>query len=227
MSRQKKTISIAIDGPAGAGKSTLSRRVAETLHYFYVDTGAIYRTVSLGIQMRKINLEDPAAVAAALPDMKISLDYHANGLQRMKLDTQDVTEAIRKPEVSRWTSIIAAYPEVRTYLLEMQRELARNHNIVMDGRDIGTIVLPDADIKIFLTASPEARAKRRASELEQRGTPEAFEKILSEIKERDWQDTHRDTAPLRQALDAVILDTTELDFEQSAAALLKIIKERL
>lgn len=219
--------SIAIDGPAGAGKSTLSRRTAMELHYLYVDTGAIYRSISLGLRERGVDVEDQAAVAAALSGIRVELAYGADGLQRMKLDGKDVTEAIREPEISLLTSVAAAYPQVRAYLLETQRELARTHNVVMDGRDIGTVVLPDADVKIFLTASPEARARRRALELESRGTPEPFEKILAEIRERDWQDMHRTIAPLRQAEDAVVLDTTELDFEQSAAALLRLIEERL
>ena len=152
--------------------------------------------------------------------------FRSDGLQHMFLNGQDVTKEIRLPEVSMYASAVSAHPPVRAYLLEMQRELARTNNVIMDGRDIGTVVLPDARVKVFLTASPEARARRRMLELEQRGTPQPFEQILNDIRERDWNDSHRATAPLRQAEDAVLLDTTELNFQESEAALLDIIRER-
>ena len=221
-----KNISIAIDGPSGAGKSTLARAIAAELGCLYVDTGAIYRTIGYYALTHGIDPKDGAAVTKSLPDIQVELTYGEDGLQHMLLNGQDVTKEIRLPEVSLCASAVSAHPEVRAFLLDMQRQLARTHSVIMDGRDIGTVVLPDADVKIFLTASPEARARRRMLELEQRGTPEPYEKILKEIEQRDWDDSHRATAPLRQAEDAVLLDTTELNFEESREALLKLIRER-
>ena len=221
-----KTVSVAIDGPSGAGKSTLARGAAAELGYLYVDTGAIYRTIGYYAHTHNMDPKDGQAVVAALPQVHVELTYGDDGLQHMLLNGQDVTKEIRLPEISLCASAVSAHPGVRAFLLEMQRELARTHNVIMDGRDIGTVVLPDADVKIFLTASPEARARRRMLELEQRGTPEPYEKILKEIEQRDWDDTHRAAAPLRQAEDAVLLDTTELNFEESREALLKLIRER-
>ena len=221
-----KNISIAIDGPSGAGKSTLARSAAAELGYLYVDTGAIYRTIGYYAHANHIDPKDEQAVASALPQVRVELTYGDDGLQHMLLNGQDVTKEIRLPEISLCASAVSAHPGVRAFLLEMQRELARTHNVIMDGRDIGTVVLPDADVKIFLTASPEARARRRMLELEQRGTPEPYEKILKKMEQRDWDDSHRATAPLRQAEDAVLLDTTELNFEESREALLKLIRER-
>lgn len=219
-------ISIAIDGPSGAGKSTLARSIAAKLGYLYVDTGAIYRTIGYYALANGVDPRDEAAVSAALPALQVELAYGEDGLQHMRLNGQDVTQEIRLPEVSMYASAVSAHPSVRAFLLEMQRELARTNSVIMDGRDIGTVVLPDAEVKVFLTASPEARARRRMLELEQRGTPQTFEKILKDIEERDWNDSHRAAAPLRQAEDAVLLDTTELDFQESEAALLAIIRER-
>ena len=219
-------VSIAIDGPSGAGKSTLARSAAAELGYLYVDTGAIYRTIGYYAHTHNMDPKDGQAVVAALPQVHVELTYGDDGLQHMLLNGQDVTKEIRLPEISLCASAVSAHPGVRAFLLEMQRELARTHSVIMDGRDIGTVVLPDADVKIFLTASPEARARRRMLELEQRGTPEPYEKILKEIEQRDWDDTHRAAAPLRQAEDAVLLDTTELNFEESREALLKLIRER-
>ena len=221
-----KMVSIAINGPSGAGKSTLARSAAAELGYLYVDTGAIYRTIGYYAHANHIDPKDEQAVASALPQVRVELTYGDDGLQHMLLNGQDVTKEIRLPEISLCASAVSAHPGVRAFLLAMQRERARPHNVIMDGRDIGTVVLPDADVKIFLTASPEARARRRMLELEQRGTPEPYEKILKEIEQRDWDDSHRATAPLRQAEDAVLLDTTELNFEESREALLKLIRER-
>ena len=221
-----KMVSIAIDGPSGAGKSTLARSAAAELGYLYVDTGAIYRTIGYYAHANHIDPKDEQAVASALPQVRVELTYGDDGLQHMLLNGQDVTKEIRLPEISLCASAVSAHPGVRAFLLEMQRELARTHNVIMDGRDIGTVVLPDAQVKVFLTASPEARARRRMLELEQRGTPQPFEQILADIQERDWNDSHRATAPLRQAEDAVLLDTTELNFQESEAALLEIIRER-
>ena len=221
-----KTISVAIDGPSGAGKSTLAKSIAAKLNYLYVDTGAIYRTIGYHVFTRGIDPKDEAAVSAELPAIQVELTYGENGLQHMLLNGRDVTKEIRLPQISMYASAVSAHPSVRAYLLEMQRQLARTSNVVMDGRDIGTVVLPEAKVKVFLTASAEERARRRCLELEQRGTPEPFEKVLREIEERDWNDSHRAAAPLRQAEDAVLLDTTRLDFRQSEEALLKIIEEK-
>ena len=221
-----KTISIAIDGPSGAGKSTLAKSISQTLGYLYVDTGAIYRTIGYGVYRKGVDPKDGAAVAALLPEFEIGLSYGDDGLQHMTLNGQDVTEQIRLPEISMYASGVSAHPAVRAHLLEMQRKLAREHNVVMDGRDIGTVVLPDATVKIFLTASVEERARRRCRELEQRGTPETYDRVLAEMRQRDYDDSHRAAAPLKQAADAVLLDTTHLDFAGSRQALLDIIRER-
>ena len=219
-------ISIAIDGPSGAGKSTLAKSLAARLGYLYVDTGAIYRTIGYYAFSNGIDPKDEAAVVASLPEIRVEMTYGDDGLQHMLLNGADVTKEIRLPEISMYASAVSAHPAVRAFLLEMQRQLARTNNVIMDGRDIGTVVLPDAKVKVYLTASSEERARRRCLELEQRGTPEPFEKVLREIEERDWNDSHRAVAPLRQAEDAVLLDTTELDFQQSEEALLKIIEEK-
>jgi len=222
-----KHISIAIDGPSGAGKSTLAKAAARALGYLYVDTGAIYRTIGYYVYLKRLDPHDGPGVVAALPGIHLEIRYGEDGLQHMILNGEDVTREIRLPEISLYASSVSAHPGVRAYLLGMQRELAKNSDVIMDGRDIGTVVLPDADVKIFLTASPEARAARRCRELEERGTPEAFEKVLQEITERDYRDTHRSTAPLRQAEDALLLDTSDLTFQESADALLNLIREKI
>ena len=220
-------ITVAIDGPSGAGKSTIARAAARRFGLIYVDTGAIYRTVGLACERAGADCSDTAAVQVLLPELKIELAYDAAGEQRMLLNGEDVSDTIRLPEVSRYASLVSAYPEVRAYLLEMQRQLARENSVVMDGRDIGTVVLPDATVKIFLTASVEERAMRRFRELEQRGTPESYEKVLEEMRQRDYNDSHRAAAPLKQAEDAVLLDTSELDFEQSLDAMKQIIAQKV
>lgn len=222
----KSTVRVAIDGPSGAGKSTLARGAAALLGFLYVDTGAIYRTIGYYAYTHRIDPKDEGAVEAALPDIKVELSYGGDGLQHMCLNGEDVTAQIRLPQISMYASAVSAHPPVRAFLLEMQRSLGRTNNVIMDGRDIGTVVLPDAEVKIFLTADAEERARRRARELEQRGTPQSLETILADIRQRDYDDTHRAIAPLRQAEDAVVLDTTCLDFEQSQDALLKIIREK-
>lgn len=222
----KKHYAVAVDGPSGAGKSTLAKAVAKELGITYVDTGAIYRVIGLAAFRRGIGPRDAAAVTALLPELKIGLRHGIDGLQHMYLDGEDVSDAIRLPEISMYASAVSALSEVRAFLLEMQRELARTQNVIMDGRDIGTVVLPDAEVKIYLTADARVRAKRRFLELEQRGTPKPFEEVLSELEERDYNDMHRDVAPLCQAEDAVVADTSELDFEQSKALILKIIREK-
>ena len=210
--------SVAIDGPAGAGKSTLARRLAQRLGFLYVDTGAIYRTVGLYTLRNRLA---PEEVVPMLEKLDIRMEYDSGGVQRMRLNGEDVSEAIRVHEVSQRASQVAALPEVRAFLLDFQRRQAREHSVVMDGRDIGTVVLPDADVKIFLTASPEVRAKRRLLELEQRGQPAQYEQILQDIQDRDRQDRNRAAAPLRQAEDAVLLDTSGLDLEQSLTQMLE------
>ena len=219
--------SIAIDGPAGAGKSTLARRLAEKLGFLYVDTGAIYRTVALAALRAGVDPADEGGTASLLEGLDIRMDYGPDGAQRMFLAGEDVSQAIREHRVSGAASKAAAIPAVRAFLLEFQRKQAREHNTVMDGRDIGTVVLPGADVKIFLTAAPEARARRRFLELEQRGQKADFEAILHDIRERDYQDEHRAAAPLKRAEDAALLDTTQLNLEQSLDGLLALVKERI
>ena len=219
--------SIAVDGPSGAGKSTLAKLLARELGFLYVDTGAIYRTVGLKAWRAGVDPEDGAAVTALLPGLNIDMRYGGDGLQHMYLDGEDVTDAIRQHVISRYTSCVSAIPEVRAFLLDRQRALAREHDVIMDGRDIGTVVLPQADVKIFLTAAPEARARRRWLELQQRGEDTDYETVLRDVIDRDEKDTNRATAPLRQAEDAVLADTTQLDLEQSLDLLIHIAKERL
>lgn len=221
------TIRVAVDGPSGAGKSTLARAAASALGFLYVDTGAIYRTVGLSVRDRGADPGDEPAVADILPSLRVELRYDEAGRQRMLLNGRDVSEEIRLPEVSRYASAVSALPVVRAYLMETQRELARRNNVIMDGRDIGTVVLPDAEVKVYLTASAQVRAERRCRELEERGTPQPFEEVLRDIEDRDYRDTHREAAPLRQAEDAVLLDTSALDFQQSLEALLRLVRERM
>ncbi len=220
----KKQYAVAIDGPSGAGKSTLARAAAERLGIMYVDTGAIYRTIGLYVQRRGIDPKDTAAVLAALPDIRIGMDHDADGMQRMLLNGEDVTADIRLPEISMYASAVSAIQGVRDFLMEMQRSLARERSVIMDGRDIGTVVLPDADVKIFLYADVEVRAKRRELELRQRGTPKPYEEVLREMEERDYNDTHRAAAPLRAADDAIMVDTSSMDFDASLALLLDVIR---
>ena len=219
-------ISVAIDGPSGAGKSTLAKRLAKELGYLYVDTGAMYRSIGLFALRQGVDPKDEAAVTALLPQIQIELRY-VNGAQRMLLCGEDVSEAIRAEEVGMATSAVSAHPPVRAFLLELQRGMARTHDILMDGRDIGTVILPNASVKIFLTASAEARATRRFRELQEKGVDTDFETVLEDIRRRDYQDSHRATAPLRQAEDAVLVDTSEMDLEESFQALKSLILSRV
>ncbi len=219
--------SIALDGPSGAGKSTMAKRAAAQLGFLYVDTGAIYRTLGLYALRRGAEPSDPAAVAPLLPQAVIRMAYAGDGLQHMYLGEEDVTEAIRAPEVSEAASKVSAIPAVRAFLLDMQRELARTHDVIMDGRDIGTVVLPDADVKIFLTAQAEDRAQRRYAELLARGERVDYDTVLADLLERDARDSGRETAPLRQAEDALLVDTTGKGLEESLALLLDVIREKL
>ncbi len=223
--KKERKISVAIDGPSGAGKSTLARAAAKELDFLYVDTGAIYRTAALYMLRRKAAPESAGETAALLPEIDISMTY-SGGIQRMLLNGEDVTDRIRTQEVSMAASVVAAHPPVRAFLLEMQRNMAKEHSVIMDGRDIGTVVLPEADVKIFLTASSEVRARRRWLELEQRGTSREFAQLLRETRERDENDSRRAASPLRPAPDAVALDTTEIDFQESLARIIQIIRER-
>lgn len=218
--------SVAVDGPSGAGKSTLSKAVARELGIVYVDTGAIYRTIGYYIFREGIDPKDAGAVVAALPLIHVDMCYSEDGLQHMLLNGEDVTEQIRLPEISMYASAVSAIPPVRDYLLEMQRDMARRSSVIMDGRDIGTVVLPDAQVKIFLTADVEVRARRRTAELELRGTPKPFEQVLEEMKQRDWADSHRDAAHLQEAEDAIRVDTTDMDFQQSKEAIMQVIRRR-
>ena len=218
--------SVAIDGPAGAGKSTLARGTAEAFGFIYVDTGAIYRTVGLAACRAGIASKDESGVKALLPGLPIELRHNDKGEQRMFLMGEDVSDQIRTPEISIYASDVSAMPAVRAYLLEMQRKLARENNVVMDGRDIGTVVLPEAGLKIFLTASPEARAQRRLLELKEKGVETNYEDVLRDIRYRDENDSTRAAAPLRAADDAVLLDTTDLTLEESKQAMLSLVKER-
>ena len=224
---EKKVYSVAIDGPAGAGKSTLAKQVAQNLGFVYVDTGAIYRAVGYHMDLMGIGPKDKDGIERLLDDVNLKLTYDAGGLQHVILNGMDVTGEIRTPEMSRMASLISAYPAVRDFLLDLQRDMARHYSVVMDGRDIGTVVLPHADVKIYLTASPEVRARRRQKELEEKGFSCAYETVLNEIRERDAQDMSRTVAPLQQAADAEVLDTSDLNREQALAALESTIRRRL
>ncbi len=218
--------SIAIDGPAGAGKSTLARRIAGELGYIYVDTGALYRTVALYLLRQHIDAADTDKVEAALPGIRVDIRFE-EGLQQVYLNGENVSGQIRTPEVSMMASASSALPAVRRFLLEQQRELARTHDVVMDGRDIGTVVLPQADVKIFLTASAEERARRRYEELIEKGQEVTFQDVLRDMKQRDAQDENRAVAPLKPAEDAIRVDTTGDTLEQSVARMIDIIRQRL
>lgn len=219
----KKYVSVAIDGPSGAGKSSIAKALSKELGYVYVDTGAIYRTVGYYMNLMGIGPRDVDGVTRLLDEVNVELRYE-DGTQRMILNGKDVTDEIRTPEMSLYASAVSAMPVVREFLMETQRKLARENDVIMDGRDIGTVVLPDADVKIFLTASAEERAKRRYEELIAKGEKVTLEKVLADMKQRDRQDTERACAPLRCADDAVRVDTSDNTFEESVARLREIVK---
>lgn len=219
-------INIAIDGPAGAGKSTLARAVAKRLGYIYVDTGAMYRAAALYVLERGIDIHDSAAISAAVPMLDVELKY-VNGEQRVYLCGENVSGVIRSPEVSRAASAVSAVVAVRQCLFDLQQDLAETTDVVMDGRDIGTVVLPKAQVKIFLTASPEERAQRRYRELVEKGMDIDYNVVLKEVNERDYNDSHREVAPLKPAEDSIIVDTTGLTLEQSEELLYNAIIEKL
>lgn len=224
---KKKTFSVAIDGPAGAGKSTLARAAAKELGFYYVDTGAIYRAVGYHMWMMGIGPKDADGIRRFLDDVNLSVEYDDDGMQHMILNGKDVTDEIRTPLMSSYASGVSAQPCVRDFLLDMQRGIARRHNVVMDGRDIATVVLPRADVKIFLTASPEVRARRRFEELTAKGEKVRYESVLEDMKARDKQDSTRAIAPLRCAPDAVKLDTSGMDLDAAEAAILEIVRRKL
>lgn len=217
---------IAIDGPAGAGKSTIARAVASKLGFIYVDTGALYRSIGLYCLNNNIETTDRTEVERILPDISVQLKY-LDGVQRVILNDNDVSEEIRKPECSMAASNVSAIPVVREFLFELQRKMARENDVIMDGRDIGTVILPDAEVKIFLTASPEERANRRFKELIEKGNNPDYDELLKEINQRDYNDMHRETAPLKQADDAILFDTTTLGKDEVVDELLKIISGKL
>ncbi|MBO5230139.1 MAG: (d)CMP kinase [Clostridia bacterium] len=219
-------INVAIDGPAGAGKSTVSRAAAKAVGYIYVDTGALYRAVGVNALRNGIDTKDKPAVAATLADISVDLVFE-NGEQKVLLNGEDVSTEIRTPPASMAASDVSAVPEVRAFLFDLQRDIAARNNCIMDGRDIGTVVLPDAKVKIFLTASPEERAMRRYKELIEKGNDVNYEEVLEDLVQRDYNDSHREIAPLKPAEDGVILDTTGMSLEESVNAIIKIIKEKV
>lgn len=219
-------IAVAIDGPAGAGKSTIARAAAAQLGFVYVDTGALYRTIGLAVCRRGIDGTDVPGILATLPEIQVGLTYQ-DGAQHVLLDGEDVSDAIRTPQISTYASQVSSVPEVRAYLLDLQRDLARRQSVIMDGRDIGTVILPDAKVKIFLTASPEKRAARRCAELREKGQDVTVEGILADMERRDALDASRAVAPLKQAEDAVLVDTSDLTLEQSIEAVLTVIRDKM
>ena len=222
-----KTYSIAIDGPAGAGKSTIARALARELGYYYVDTGAIYRTVAYFLDLLGISPKDVDGVNRYLDELTIGIEYDEEGKQHMIMNGMDVTDDIRTQDISQKASLVSAHPQVREVLLDMQRDVARKHNVIMDGRDIGTVVLPKATVKVFLTASAEVRAKRRTEELLAKGQKADFAQTLKDIQKRDHQDSTRAVAPLKQAQDACLLDTSELDIDGVIAKMKELIGKKI
>ena len=222
-----KTYSIAIDGPAGAGKSTIAKRLAKELGYQYVDTGAIYRTVAYFLDLWGVSPKDIDGITRYIDELTIGIEYDEDGLQHMIMNGMDVTDDIRTQDISQKASLVSAHAIVREVLLDMQRDGAKQYNVIMDGRDIGTVVLPKANVKIFLTASAEVRAKRRTDELTAKGQKANYNQILKEIQQRDYQDTHREVAPLKLARDSIKVDTSEMDIEQVIAEIKTIVGKKI
>ncbi len=221
------SVAIAIDGPAGAGKSTLSKAVAKELSFIYVDTGALYRTIGLAASRKGIDKNDKESIVALLDEIEVKLAFNEEGTQIVLLNGEDVSGYIRTPEASMYASAVSAIPQVRAFLLDLQRNMAKNDNVIMDGRDIGTVVLPDAKIKIFLTASPETRARRRYRENLEKGIECNYEDVLKDVNERDYNDSNREIAPLKPAKDSITVDTSTFEFDESKEALLKVIRENM
>ena len=221
-----KTYAIAIDGPAGAGKSTMAKTLAKELGFYYVDTGAIYRTVAYFMDLLGVSPKDVDGVERYIDELTVEIEYDEDGLQHMIMNGMDVSEDIRTPEISLKASDVSAHAVVRDMLLDMQRDVAKKHNVIMDGRDIGTVVLPRAQVKIFLTASAEVRARRRYEELQAKGKKDSYEQVLKELEKRDYQDTHREIAPLKRAKDAIVVDTSQLDIDGVVAAIRQIVQEK-
>ena len=221
-----KPISIAIDGPAGAGKSTIAKRLAKELNFRYVDTGAIYRTVAYFLDLWGVSPKDIDGVTRYIDELTVEIEYDEDGLQHMIMNGMDVTADIRTQDISQKASLVSAHAVVRDMLLDMQRDVAKKHNVIMDGRDIGSVVLPKADVKIFLTASAEVRAKRRTEELLAKGQKANYATILKEIQQRDYQDTHREVAPLKMCRDSIKVDTSDMDIDQVVAHIRNIVKEK-
>jgi len=222
-----KKISVAIDGPAGAGKSTIAKRLAKELGYMYVDTGAIYRTVAYFFDLWGVSPKDIDGITRYIDELTVGIEYDEDGLQHMIMNGMDVTEDIRTQEIGQKASLVSAHAIVRDMLLDMQRDVAKNYNVIMDGRDIGTVVLPKATVKIFLTASAEVRAKRRTDELAAKGQKADYNKVLKEIQQRDYQDTHRAVAPLKMSRDSIKLDTSNLDIDGVIATMKEIIAKKV
>ena len=222
-----KMISIAIDGPGGAGKSTIAKRLAKELGFYYVDTGAIYRTVAYFLDLLGISPKDVDGVERYIDELTVEIEYDEDGLQHMIMNGMDVSEDIRTPEISLKASDVSAHAVVRDMLLDMQRDVAKKHNVIMDGRDIGTVVLPRAQVKIFLTASAEERAKRRFLELQAKGKKDSYEQVLKELEKRDYQDTHREIAPLKMCRDSVKVDTSDMTIDEVVEAIKAIVREKV
>lgn len=219
-------INVAIDGPAGAGKSTISRAAANEVEFIYVDTGALYRAVGVNALRNNLDTKNVEQITKSLENITVELKF-VDDVQHVFLNGEDVSEEIRLPEASMAASNVSAIPSVRAFLFDLQRDIAKNNNCIMDGRDIGTVVLPDAQIKIFLTASPEVRAARRFKELQEKGAKDTYEEVLEDIKVRDYNDSHREIAPLKPAKDSITVDNSDLSLEQSVSTIVKIIKEKM
>ena len=222
-----KTYAIAIDGPAGAGKSTMAKTLAKELGFYYVDTGAIYRTVAYFMDLLGVSPKDVDGVERYIDELTIEIEYDEEGTQHMIMNGMDVSGDIRTQDISQKASLVSAHAVVREVLLDMQRDVAKKHNVIMDGRDIGTVVLPRANVKIFLTASPEVRATRRHAEMLAKGSKDSYEKVLADIKKRDHNDSTREIAPLKQAKDAILVDTSSMEIDEALAAIKAIVAEKI
>lgn len=223
---KEQTVAVAIDGPSGAGKSTIAKLLAKELQFIYVDTGALYRAIGYMALRRGISLQDAAGIEALLPDLRLEIRY-MDGSQRVLVNGEDVSDKIRTPEVSMAASAVSSLPAVRRFLLDLQRDMAKTNNVIMDGRDIGTVVLPDARVKIFLTASAEVRARRRFEELKEKGVPTTYDEVLADMEKRDYDDSHRAAAPLKAAEDAILVDTSSLDLDGAVSAIKAVVEKVL